>query len=81
MQKTLLIMKTYKKDTGIKSHLEVKADFFKVANVVLEVHYAPTKQDLADGKNIHSRSYKLALPVDIEQQLLKLAIHKGAAIV
>ncbi len=74
-------MKIYKKTTGIKSHLEVKSDFFKVANVLLEVHYAPTKQDLADGKNIHSRTYKLPLPADVEQQLLKLAIHKGAAIV
>jgi len=74
-------MKIYKKDTGIKSHLEVKADFFKVANIVLEVHYAPTKQDLTDGKNIHSRSYNLPLPTDVEAQLLKLAIHKGATIV
>jgi len=74
-------MKTYNKDTGIKSHLEVKADFFKVANVLMEVHYAPTKQDLADGKNIHSRMYKLPLPADVEQKLLKLAIHKGATIV
>ena len=71
-------MKIYKKDTGIKSHLEVKADFFKVAKVSLEVHYAPTEQDLVDGKNIHSRTYKLPLPVDIEAQLLKLTIHKGA---
>ncbi|KKN54309.1 hypothetical protein LCGC14_0593640 [marine sediment metagenome] len=74
-------MKTYTKNTGITSHLEVKADFFKVAKVTLEVHYAPTKKDLADGKNIHSRSYDLPLPADIEQQLLKLAIHKGAKIV
>lgn len=73
-------MKIYKKDTGIKSHLEVKADFFKVANVLMEVHYAPTKQDLADGKNIHSRTYKLPLPTDVEQKLLNLAIHKGAKI-
>ncbi len=73
-------MSIYNKDTGIKSHLEVKADFFKVAKVTLEVHYAPTKQDLADGKNIHSRSYDLPLPADIEQKLLKLAVHKGATI-
>lgn len=73
-------MKTYKKDTGIKSHLEVKADFFKVAKVLIEVHYAPTKQDLADGKNLHSRMYELPLPADVEQQLLKMAIHKGATI-
>lgn len=73
-------MKVYKKDTGIKSHLEIKADFFKVVKVSLEVHYAPTKQDLIDGKNIHSRMYELPLPADIEQQLLKLAIHKGAKI-
>ena len=73
-------MKIYTKDTGIKSHLKVKADFFKVAKVTLEVHYAPTKKDLADGKNIHSRSYDLPLPTDIEEKLLKLAIHKGATI-
>ena len=73
-------MKIYTKNTGIKSHLEVKADFFKVAKVILEVHYAPTKQNLADGKNIHSRSYDLPLPADIEEKLLKLAIHKGATI-
>ena len=73
-------MAIYKKDTGIKSHLEVKADFFKVAKVTLEVHYAPTKQDLVDGKNIHSRSYDLPPPADVEQKLLKLAVHKGATI-
>lgn len=73
-------MKTYKKDTGIKSHLDVKADFFKVAKVLIEVHYAPTKQDLADGKNLHSRMYEVPSPADVEQQLLKMAIHKGATI-
>ncbi len=73
-------MKIYKKDTGIKSHLEVQADFFKVAKVLLEVHYAPTKKDLEDGKNIHSRMYELPLPADIEEKLLKLAIHKEAKI-
>ncbi len=73
-------MKTYTKDTGIKSHLEVKADFFKVAKVLVEVHYAPTEQDLADGKNISSRMYELSKPADIEAQLLKIAIHKGAKI-
>lgn len=74
-------MKIYKKDTGIKSYLEVKADFFKVAGIHLEVHYAPSKQELADGKNIHSRMYELPLPTDIEKELLKLAVHKGAEIV
>lgn len=73
-------MKVYKKDTGIKSHLDVKADFFKVAKVLVEVHYAPTKQDLADGKNIHSRMYELPPPADVEDQLIKMAIHKGAKI-
>lgn len=73
-------MEIYNKNTGIKSHLEVKADFFKVAKVFVEVHYAPTKQDLEDGKNIHSRMYEIPPPADIEEQLIKMVIHKGAKI-
>ena len=74
-------MKVYNKPTGIKSHKEVEADFFEAHAVFVEVRYAPTKQDLIDGKNIHSRMIQITPDTGLLQQIENLGEFQDATIV
>lgn len=64
------------KDTGIIATYEKEAEYFMPKKVLLEVHYAATKEELEAGKNIHVRQYEINISDDIIKKLLE--IHSSA---
>lgn len=71
-------MKIYKKKTGIKSTVELDADYFRVKSVILVVEHSTSKKELQDGENLAERSYEIEITDDKEAKLLSIALYGGA---
>lgn len=63
-------------NTGVIATFEEEATFFKPVKVLLEIHYARTKEQLEAGKEIHVRQHEIEISDDLLGKLL--SIHSQA---
>lgn len=65
--------KIYKQNnTGVLATFEEEAKFFKPVRVLLEVHYARTKNELEAGENIHSRLHDISISEGMLTKLMEV---------